>query len=245
MNTISRLTTILALILVVPALLCSQEGEKQGHKPRVMKFNAETSMMLDEIGVVVSEEEGKPRIVFVAPEDRRPKEAAGMDIRMGDEVGMANGKPVRTVKELREAYGTTKTDAEFKLGLRRDGGAHILTFKKKEAQQGGERRMVIKGGGDGTESTDILPALGIAIEQKKEGVVITEILPDGPKELSAGDVITALNGKKVKTIVDFSGVYDKTEEGDELNFSVTRGGSEVSYVTKRTMPKGVMKVKVK
>lgn len=245
MNIPKILIALVCALLMQPSLLPSQEKGKEKPRARVMKFNAESSLMIDEIGIVVSEEDGKPTVVFIAPEDRRPADAAGMDIKEGDEVGMANGKKVMTVGELKKEYEMAKINDEFKLGLRRDGRAYILTFKRKEAAAHPGRRMVIRRDGGGDESSDILPALGIAIEQKKESVVITEILPEGPKELQEGDVIMTLNGKEIKSVVDFSHVYDRTEEGDELIFSLERDGKKVTYTTKRTMPKGMMRVKVK
>lgn len=244
MNILKRVQ-IATLLFLLPVMIFAQHTGSGKARPRVMKFNAETSVMINELGMVVSEEDGKARVAFIAPKERRSGEAVNLDIESGDEVGMANGKAISSVKELRAAYESAKVGDLIKLGLRRDGRARIVTFKKKAEPERGQRRMVVRRDGGGDESTDVLPALGIAIEQRDEGVIVTGILPDGPEEFSKGDVIAMLNGKEIKTIVDFSKVYDRAEEGDELKFTIMREGKKISYVTKREKPQGIMKVKVK
>jgi len=105
-------------------------------KPRVMRmaFDADHAVMINEVGMVVTEEEGKLNVAFIPPKEARPKDAADLDIMEGDEIGMAAGKPVSSAKLLREAYESVRPGDEVKLGLRREGKSFIVVFTRKDGK---------------------------------------------------------------------------------------------------------------
>lgn len=241
-----------------PAAAPVHDERPQKREMRMMTFDADNAVMIDETGMVVTAKDGKLLVEMVAPPDRRPKENADLDIAIGDEVGMAAGKKMTTIKDLRAAYEGTKPGEEFRLGLRRDGSSFIVSFTKMDRKDLPGRRMVIRtedgpgagpgtrpGGGPGGDDVerDILPALGIALELRKDRVIVTDVFPNGPKEMAAGDVISSINGKPVKHLDDFNAVYDKAPEGAELSFGLLRDGKKVSVTVKRTRPDVEVKVK--
>ena len=200
----------------------------------MMQFKADDVVMIGEFGALIVQKEGTLKVAMVSPRERRPKETADADIAIGDEVGMANGKRVKSAKELRALYDSAQVGAEFKLGLRRDGQPHIVTFAKKD-QKDLPGRMVIQRQGD--DNADLFPALGIGLEKKGDEVVVSETLPNAPREIHKGDAVKSLNGKPVKAVADFSKEFDATPLGDKLTFELLRDGKSVTVVTTRPEPR--------
>jgi len=211
-----------------------QDKPRTHEQPKIMRmaFDADHSVMINEVGMVVAEKDGKLSVAFIPPKEARPKDAAGLDIMGGDEIGMAAGKPVSSAKLLREAYESVRPGDEVKLGLRREGKSFIVVFTKKDGEHL-PGRMVIRTDGDEDPNLDVLPALGIAISAGENGLAITETFPNAPDEMETGDIIETVNGKTVKTLQDFSGVYDRAEIGSTLKFGLLREGKKVTVVTTR------------
>ena len=144
-----RLMAIRARILLVALIIGSNgsmaQDKKQQPSPTVktMQFNAENSVILRELGAVITEENKKIVVKFIPPKDRRPKEVVGEDIEAGDEVGMANGKRVTAASELRKLYDEAPVGSEFKLGVRRDGQPRIVSFLKKDPKDVSQGGMMI------------------------------------------------------------------------------------------------------
>jgi len=206
---------------------------------RMMQFNSDNAFIAREIGAVITEEKGIMKIMLIPPKERRPKEMQEVDLVAGDEVGMAAGKGVKNIKELRDAYEKAPVGEPFKLGVRRDGQAHVVSFVKKaekDLPQGGQ--MVIRKGGPGSdENSDFFPAFGIGIVKKGSDVVISETLPNAPKELNKGDIVKTLNGKEIKTIADFNKEFDATKIGATLKLGLLRDGKQVVVSAPRPEPK--------
>lgn len=240
-------TRMLAVALIVAAgagAMYAHDEKPQKKQMRMMQFDADKAVMIDEVGMVVAERDGKLTVDFVAPKEQRPKAAAEIDVAAGDEVGMAAGKNVGSAKALRAAYDSVKVGGEFKLGLRRDGQSFIVSFNKMDPKDMPKKRMIIRsrdgddGGKDEGVERDVLPALGVALELTKKGVEITETFPNAPKEMAKGDLIVSLNGRAVRDLAAFSGVYDKVDVGGELKFVILREGKTLTLVTKRNKPQG-------
>ena len=182
----------------------------------MLRFNADEAVLLREIGTMVTlEAESKKLKVRVLPIQGGPE----VDVKDGDEVGMANGKRVGTIVQLRKLYDDAKEGEEFKLGLRREGRAHIVAFERKEdsGMEGGGH-MVIRSG-PGGENEDIFPALGFGIATSDGKTTVNIMMPNAPKEMSDGDEVVSINGTAVKTSADFSRQLDATTVGDDLSMT--------------------------
>jgi S1-C subfamily serine protease len=234
--------SVLALMLAACAAQAFPHDEKPQQKTMRMQFDADKSVLLNEAGVVITEKDGRLAVEFVFPKDKQPKEIAGLDIAAGDEVGMAMGKKVATAKELHAAYDSVKPGAEFKLGLRRDGKAFIIAFKKMD-EKDLPKTMVIKRDDGDNPNQDVRPALGVVIEQKEGKVLVVDTFPNAPKEMLKGDVVVSVNGTAVKSLQGFSDVYDNVEVGGEVKFSLSRAGKTVTVTIKRPKPQGQVIVK--
>lgn len=223
-------------IAAVPAW--GQKMQEPSGGARTMRFNANNVVFLRELGAVVVSEQKAIVVKMVAPKERRPKETADVDLQVNDEVGMANGKRVSTIKEFRTLYEKTPVGSEFKMGVRREGRPVIVSFTKKDSKEmpGGVRIMTA--GGEG-----VYPAVGIQLEQKGSSVAIGRTFPNVPEGLMKGDVIVSLNGNKVKTLKDFDKAFEDTPIGENLRFGLTRDGKDVTFSMKRPEPRAQMRVR--
>lgn len=221
--------------------MTAQGWSSQGGQ-RMMRFDANTSVLLREIMTMVAEENGKLTIMMVPPADGRPEGMPEVDLQRGDEVGMAAGKRVANIKELRAAYEGAKPGQEFKLGVRRDGKAIVVAFTRKEDKDmpAGAGQMVIRREA-GDENSDVFPALGLALEKKGTEVVVSETMPHASKEIKKGDVIASLNGSAIKNVADFAKALDATKVGDALNFELQRGSEHVKVSFPRPEPRMIMR----
>jgi S1-C subfamily serine protease len=206
----------------------------------MMRFNADSSVMLREIMSIVADEGGTLKIVMVPPPDRRPQGMPDVDLQRGDEVGMAAGRRVKTIKELRDAYNASKPGEEFKLGVRRDGRPIVVTFTRKDEKDMPGGMVIRRGPGD--ENSDVFPALGLMLEKKGSAVVVNETMPHASKEIQKGDVVSSLNGTPIKNVADFTKTLDATKVGDELSFILDRQGEKVTVKMPRPETRGNMRI---
>jgi S1-C subfamily serine protease len=230
--------TILVVALASPASAHDERPQQQ----KMMTFDADKAVIVPETGMIVTEKDGKLTVEFIPAADRRPKETADLDIAAGDEVGMAMGKKVATVKDLRALLDSVKPGQEVKIGLRRDGKASIATFKKMDPRDMPQTMVIKRDGGD-NPNQDVRPALGVVIEQKGGKVIIAETFPNAPKEMQTGDVVVSINGTAVKGLKGFSDVFDNVEVGGDVKFVLDRGGKTVTVAIKRPKPQGQVIVK--
>jgi S1-C subfamily serine protease len=209
----------------------------------MMRFNADDAVILQEIGAVIVKEGDKINVMMVPPPDAGPAGREVVDLKAGDEVGMANGKRVKAIGDLRTAYEATKPGEEFKLGIRRDGKAQIVTFTRKDAKdmpQGG--RMIVREEG-GNPNEDVFPALGFGIVTKEGTTTVNMLLPNAPKQIAEGDEVLSMNGKKVTKAADFSDGLDATKIGDELTMEFSHGGKAYTVKMKRPEPQGMKMIR--
>jgi hypothetical protein len=236
----SVVLAMFVFVLVVP--LSAQGWSSAGGQQRtMMRFNADSSVMLREIMAIVADEGGTLKIVMVPPPDRRPQGMAEVDLQRGDEVGMAAGKRIKTIKELHEAYNASKPGEEFKLGVRRDGRPIVVTFTRRDDKEMPGGGMVIRRG-PGDQNSDVFPALGLMLEKKASAVVVSETMPHASKEIQKGDVVSSLNGTPIKNIADFAKALEAAKVGDELSFVLDRKGETVTVKMPRPEPRGRMQI---
>lgn len=151
-----------------------------------------------------------------------PADKAG--IKAGDIIVSINDKPVRTFQELRAKIGTMGAGTEVELGIIRDGDDKTIAVKLGEA----------------TDVTDqaageIHPMLaGATLEDKKEGIEITDVADGSPASMSGlqkGDVIVGINRSRIKTLKELKeglkehegGVALKIMRDNSLLYLVLRG----------------------
>jgi S1-C subfamily serine protease len=236
MKLVALLVTFAALALP-SCTLSAQQIRTQGGAT-MMQLSAKNTVILKEIGAIVTEDKGKVKVLMIPPANQRPQNMPDVDLQIGDEIGMASGKSVKSITDLRDAYEKSEVGKEFKIGVRRDGQAHIVSFERKDEKdmpQGGG--MVMRRDEPGDENSDFFPAFGIGIKKEEAGVVISQVLPNAPKDLKIGDVVQSLNGTPVKNAKDFTKAFDDTKIGGNLKLELLRDGKPVSVTAKRPEPR--------
>lgn len=229
MRRIDRLVLVFLFMAMTTAAAVAQ---------RMMRLNADEAVIMREVGLIIGLEKGSLKVIMVPPKEGRPAGAPSVDAVEGDAVGMVNGKRVKTIKELRDAYEASKPGDEFKIGLIRDERPFIVTFVRKdekEMPQGG--RMMTMQRDEGDENQDFFPALGFGLKKEKDGVFVTETLPHAPKEIAKGDRVVSMNGTPVGNVADFAKGLDATKVGEEMKIELTRDGKASTVTMKRPEPR--------
>jgi S1-C subfamily serine protease len=246
MKNIFSLSCTVLLALSTSTLTFGQDAKKgEPEGKRVMQFKADNTVLIPEIGALVTEERGTIVVRMVPPVAQLSQGLQAVDLVVGDEVAMANGKRIKTVKELKEALAQVAVGSECKIGVRREGTARLITFTKrdpKDLPQG--RRMIIRQDGPGADpNSDTFPAFGIGIAKQGKDVVISETMPHAPKNIKKGDVVKSLNGKPIASIADFNEAFDATKIGSPITLELMRDGTAVTVTAPRPEPKGQMIIK--
>ncbi|HZC12593.1 MAG TPA: trypsin-like peptidase domain-containing protein [Thermoleophilaceae bacterium] len=76
------------------------------------------------------------------------------------------------------------------------------------------------------------PFLGVTTAPHREGAVVVDVTPGSPAEsagLSAGDVITGIDGRPVRDPDDVADAINGLEPGDEVEVEASRDGDERSF----------------
>ncbi len=241
-----KLMKMFLVLCLVTVLSCvatqahEQDGKKEAGGQKIKKFKAGDVVLMREVGALITAEEGKLKVMMVSPKDRRPQDMPDVDLSIGDELGMVNGKRIKELKELKEEYERTPIGSEIKLGLRREGQAHIISFVKKDEKDIPHGGQIIIRHGRPDDDSDVFPALGISIAKKGDDIVISEAMPHAPKNMLQGDVIKTLNGKKIASIDDFDTEFEATSIGSTLTFELNRDGKSITVTTPRPEPKQQM-----
>ncbi len=220
---------------VVPVLIlllhCSSYGRQQ--MKRVMI--GDDGFMMPEVGCVISQESTGIKIQDVMPPDMRPKEYADVDFREGDIVLMVNGMKPKGAKELKEFYEKAAVGTEFKFGVLRAGEKHIIAFKKADPATLPKRKIMTFD----TNTGDGHPLPGIGMISMDSGKIVLKIrFPEEEILLQEKDIIHDLNGKKVSTIDEVAGIYERIPVGGDVTFGITRNGKTKVIKMKRPESQG-------
>lgn len=151
-----------------------------------------------------------------------PGDKAGL--KAGDVVTAIDGDPVKDSREMSRKIAQKKPGTTVQLAVVRDGKDMKIAVKLEQLPN--EVASADKKGGDDSEQGDAdrnMPRLGLSLAPAKgvsgagnEGVVVTEVDPNGPaaeRGIKAGDVILDVGGKPVSTPADVrAGLADARKE---------------------------------
>ena len=117
------MSLVVLIALPVCGIVLAQETQTKTAPGgmKMMRFSADNAFIVGEIGAVITEEKGIIKVLMIPPKEQRPKEMQEVDVAIGDEVGMAAGKRIKSLKELKDAYAQATIGEVFKLGVRREG----------------------------------------------------------------------------------------------------------------------------
>ena len=132
---------------------------------------------------------------------------------------------VLSLSALAAAAGDTPRRSTYVV---RDGKV-ISTSDHNSLPQNFRAGDLLSGGYIGVELTQMTPELrsyfGVS---KEEGVLVSRVSEDSPADkagLRAGDVITSIDGKSIKSAMDVSRAVREKKEGDQVSISFNRKGA--------------------
>lgn len=222
--------------LWIAGLLTAQEPKRM-----TRSFSSDNAVIIREVGVVIVEKNNKLIVDIILGNHNQESS----DIQKDDEVLMANGKKVKTAKDLQQQYENANVGDEFKIGLKRGENLMLAKFTKKSDEElnkaGGSMVMRM----EKKEGEEILPALGLAFGTKDKQVVVNGVLPTAANNFktfspTSGDIIVSINGKSVTKAESFIEAYDALEEGDTVTIVLSRDGKENTEIFKKPKPMGRM-----
>lgn len=126
------------------------KGAKKDSTVRMMTFDANTVMIIPEVGGIIKVDGKELRVDRVRPAEARTEAYRGVDLREGDQVLLVNGKRVKTIAALREAYDGAATGSEIKVGLQRGEELLSIAFPKADPKDLPGIRIIRKEGKNGS-----------------------------------------------------------------------------------------------
>jgi Do/DeqQ family serine protease len=156
--------------------------------------------------------------------------AAKAGLRQGDVITAYNGKPVTDNNQLRNAVASTTPGATVDLDVLRNGKTEKLqaTVGELEPQKA---RATARPDGRGGEGGG---RFGMTVESDDDGVVITDLDPNGiaaESQLQVGDVIQKVVGRVVKSGAELKSALDRNDGKPSL-LLVNRKGTTIFLTLK-------------
>ena len=166
-------------------------------------------------------------------------EKAGL--KQGDIIVGVNGEKILDNNTLRNRIASTRPGSSISLDVLRDGKTQTIKATVDQLQgdrnQRGSRDTGAENGGYGMTVEPLTPEVARSLEltRRTEGVVITNVAPDGiaaTSGLQEGDVIVQVNGRAVKTGAELKSALDATS-GKPALLLVARKDAEVFVTLKK------------
>jgi len=223
---------------------------------------------LNELSVIISEKDGTIIVEHAMPTDQRPENYRDIDFKQGDEILMVNADRVKLVKDLEKIYNELEVGETMKLGVRRREEMFIVSFNKMDPEKLPKRKLMIRKGVPGgdevgeerkissyqikIDNTDgkmkFLMGTGLILKEKENQVKIDKVIPEMVEELGEvdakeGDILVALNGEKIKSLAQFTKIYDEIKVGDEVQFVTIRAKKEINVKFKKPEAEGQVFIK--
>ena len=153
-----------------------------------------------------------------------PAEKAGL--KDGDIIVKMNGQKVESERDIRKLLGDLDTAKPIPLDILRDGKTLQLNVTPEKR----EHTLLGNFGGNyiGVDLQEMDADLARYFQASPDsGILVARVEPDSPAEkggLKSGDVITELNGQKIKTQKDLRKGLDDVKEGENASLTILRQG---------------------
>ncbi|MDA8428420.1 MAG: DegQ family serine endoprotease [Geobacteraceae bacterium] len=158
-----------------------------------------------------------------------PAQKAG--VRQGDVILEFNGSPVKDPSQLQRLVAEFGIGKSVKLKVFRDGKDLELTMTLASADSAPKQRREPDGNGGQPGQADLL---GLAVDDAKQGggVVVVDVARDGlaaEAGIHRGDVIVAINRKKVTSSAEYQRILQQAGSGSSVTILVRRGNSSIYF----------------
>lgn len=165
-----------------------------------------------------------------------PAKEAG--IQPGDVIVEVDGQPIEYVAQLQQLVGFKRPGDRVRVTVVRKGGER-RTFMVRLTAREEDRSTVAQGGSEGRDNLPPYEAkLGISVEplprevaareglsDEQIGLLVTGVDPDGPaadKPIGPQQIITHVNGQRVRTLADLEAALKDVRPGDIVSLRVYR-----------------------
>jgi len=237
----NRRITFLTLVVLVGIL-----GASQASGQMIMRHGGGSEnevIVLRELGVVAGpgEQDDEVRLMMLLPGTERE-----VALEKGDLILMVNGKRVRDVATLREAYDAAGIGEVVKLGIRRGDERFLTSFEKKdpeEMEEGGGVRMMVGGPGGDFDDIHPLPEFGVLLAQKDGKVVVAMELPMGTPAFEKDDVVQSINGQTIASLEELRAAYELLAVGDDVALVVMRDSDEIRATRAKVEQEGMIRMR--
>ena len=153
-----------------------------------------------------------------------PAEKAGL--KDGDIIVKMDGQKVESERDIRKMLKDLENTKPISLDVVRDGKTLKLTVTPEKRQQ----TILGNFGGNyiGVDLQEMDSDLARYFQASPDsGILVARVEPDSPAEeggLKSGDVITELNGQKIKSQKDLRKGLDNVKEGESASLTILRQG---------------------
>ncbi len=182
--------------------------------------------------------------------DDSPAKNAG--IQPGDVIVAIDGQPVEYVAQLQQIVGFKRPGEKVQLTVVRKGGQRQTIPVTLAAKADAEERVASNTARDSNRGSTYEDKLGLTVEpvtsaeqasgaqisEAHRGLMISAVDPDGPaaeKGLGPRQIITAVNGQRVRTMDEFQKAMAGVKKGDVVSLQLsfmTQSGQWQSIVAR-------------
>ncbi len=210
----------------------------QAQVMKTMTFEAEDGdiFMLPEVGGIIVESDDGPKLEMVLPVDNRPDEYKTLDIQVGDIIKMFNGKSMKKVSSIQEAYEAMEIGDEVKFGIRRDKGIMMVKFAKMDPKDAPGKMMIrtIDGPGDGENGsiiTDLIDA-GLVLDEKDGKISVVDVITEMSSVFTgtqpeSEDQLIKINSSKINSTEELTQIYSQIKVGEKVELTMLRKEKEI------------------
>ncbi len=160
-----------------------------------------------------------------------PAERAGL--RQGDVVTALNGRPIRSSGELRARLGLTPVGEDVELQIIRDGAQQRIRTRIAAPQTSGSGDARPVAQLPGLRVVEIERGSPLAERLRGGGLVVAAIDPGSPALQAGfrpGDIIYAVNRRRVQTLAEFQGLLRGSDRGYAI--SLLRGDFNLTIIVR-------------
>jgi serine protease Do len=168
--------------------------------------------------------------------DDSPAKKAG--IQPGDVIVAIDGQPVKYVAQLQQIVGFKRPGEKVELTVVRKGGQQQSIPVVLGAREDDQPRVASNTARDANRGSTYEDKLGLTVEpttsaeeasgarigEAHRGLMITAVDPDGPaaeKLLGPRQIITAVNGQRVRTMDEFQKAMAAVKKGDVVSLQLS------------------------
>lgn len=193
--------------------------------------------LLPEVGGIIVESDAGPKLEMVMPSDQRPGDYKVVDIQAGDIIKMFNGKSMKTVSAIEEAYEVLEIGDDVKFGVRRDKDIFIVKFAKMDPKDASGTMMVkscpASDVGDLSNVSTDLVDLGLILSEKDGEISVVDVITEMPSAFIGtqpenGDRLVKIQSDNISSTKQLTQIYSNINANEKASLTILRGVKEIN-----------------